>query len=297
METPQKRPVNYLNNKSILREIHLSKSTYCTFEHPDHQDYDLIVNQPDGSIDDWTASVLHPDNLQLAKEARAARLSIAGQPKVSPDSISTSDLVFRVMTFEHIPLSPKRPAVKPKGKKADSLFDFDDADPCELDPDLEIDDGLSDPAALVHVRVNFHPFKHFVLTDENTLRCVGKSHWKGELSSGEFCPDKGQITNNLAKMFLLLTTKYSAKFNWRGYSYVSEMRGAANLQLAYVGLRFNEARSANPFAFYTSVCKNAFRRVLDAEKRKQLVRDKLLEMNGLNSSWSRQSYGDGGGDD
>ena len=40
--TPAK--VNYLNNRDILKEIHSSKNTYCTFRDPklDHQ-YDIIL--------------------------------------------------------------------------------------------------------------------------------------------------------------------------------------------------------------------------------------------------------------
>jgi hypothetical protein len=36
--------VNYLNNRDILKEIHLSKNTYCTYLDPvmDHQ-YDIIL--------------------------------------------------------------------------------------------------------------------------------------------------------------------------------------------------------------------------------------------------------------
>ena len=36
--------VNYLNNRDILKEIHLSKNTYCSYRDPvlDHQ-YDIIL--------------------------------------------------------------------------------------------------------------------------------------------------------------------------------------------------------------------------------------------------------------
>lgn len=40
--TPAK--TNYLNNRDILKQIHLSKNTYCTYTDPvtDHQ-YDIIL--------------------------------------------------------------------------------------------------------------------------------------------------------------------------------------------------------------------------------------------------------------
>jgi hypothetical protein len=108
------------------------------------------------------------------------------------------------------------------------------------------------------------------------------------MSSGTFSKDHGQITPKLAKMYLMLCDKYALRFNWRGYTYVDEMKASAILQLTYVGLRFNEAKSQNPFAYYTAAINNSFCRVLNTEKRNQNIRDDILEINGLNPSWSRQ---------
>jgi hypothetical protein len=92
-------------------------------------------------------------------------------------------------------------------------------------------------------------------------------------------------------MYMMLCEKYSMKFNWRGYTYRDEMEASAILQLTYVGLRFNEAKSANPFAYYTAAVNNSFCRVLNTEKRSQNIRDDILEMNGFNPSFSRQMSG------
>ena len=89
-------------------------------------------------------------------------------------------------------------------------------------------------------------------------------------------------------MYIMMCEKYAMKFNWRGYTYNDEMRSSAILQLTYVGLRFNEAKSSNPFAYYTAAITNSFCRVLNTEKRNQNIRDDILELNGLNPSWSRQ---------
>ena len=37
------RKINYLNNKDILKEIHKSKSTYCSFVDPDYHQFDIIL--------------------------------------------------------------------------------------------------------------------------------------------------------------------------------------------------------------------------------------------------------------
>ena len=142
---------------------------------------------------------------------------------------------------------------------------------------------------MVHVKVNFPPFQHFKIDQNNTFYVVGKSHWNGDLENGFFSKDHGQITNKLARMYIMMCEKYAMKFNWRGYTYRDEMQNSAILQLTYVGLRFNEAKSANPFAYYTAAITNSFCRVLNSEKRNQNIRDDILEINGLAPSWSRQN--------
>ena len=37
-------PVNYLNNKDILKEINASKLTYCQISDEKYSNYDIIVN-------------------------------------------------------------------------------------------------------------------------------------------------------------------------------------------------------------------------------------------------------------
>jgi len=66
------------------------------------------------------------------------------------------------------------------------------------------------------------------------------------------------------------------------------MRGQALLQLSQIGLQFDESKSQNPFAYYTAAITNSFTRILNIEKKNHNIRDDILEMNGLNPSWSRQ---------
>ena len=85
-----------------------------------------------------------------------------------------------------------------------------------------------------------------------------------------------------------LVERYSQRGNWRGYTYVDEMRGTALVQLAQIGLQFNEAKSDNPFAYYTATITNSFTRVLNMEKKNQNLRDDLLEQAGAMPSLTRQ---------
>jgi len=289
MSLPSKKPVNYLNNKDILKEIHSSKNTYCVYLKPEDHRYDFIIDMPTESIEKSLEFAYKPENIQLARETRATRLSLEAGEKdsVDPLSIPMTDLVFRVMTWDHIPVAPKQPRKVDKKKTAKDFFEFD-SDQDEIFSDLEDPTTAKEVDDMVHVKVNFPPFQHHRLDKNNTFKCIGKSHWIGDLKKGEFSKDQGNITNKLARMYIMMCEKYAMKFNWRGYTYNDEMRNSAILQLTYVGLRFNEAKSANPFAYYTAAITNSFCRVLNTEKRNQNIRDDILEMNGLNPSWSRQ---------
>jgi len=290
MSITVKKPVNYLNNKDILKEIHTSKNSYCTFLDPatDHR-YDLIVDIPNATIKELCAYASKPESIQQAKETRAIRLGVELGEKIDPETIKNTDLVFRIMTWDHVPIAPKQPRKVDKKKSAKDIFEFDSAGD-ELFSDLEDAAPLKEEVDdMVHVKVNFPPFQHFKMTRGGNFKCVGKSHWMGDLKDGEFNKDHGTITNKLAKMYIMMCEKYAMKYNWRGYTYNDEMRNSAILQLTYVGLRFNEAKSANPFAYYTAAITNSFCRVLNTEKRNQNIRDDILEINGLNPSWSRQS--------
>jgi len=99
----------------------------------------------------------------------------------------------------------------------------------------------------------------------------------------------GRITEELGKMYLMLAERYAQRSNWRGYTYVEEMKGQAILQLSQIGLQFDESKSENPFAYYTAAVTNSFTRVLNIEKRMQNIRDDMLEESGLTPSFTRQN--------
>ena len=287
-----KKPVNYLNNKDILKEIHASKTSYCSFSRQEYHQYDLIIDTPQNTLEKSLDQLSRPKNIKAAREVRAARILATTGEEVKLKDIPVTDLVFRVMTWDHIPVSPKQPRKVVKKKTAKDILEFDgDNEEESLFEDLEIEDTKDEVDDMVHVKVNFPPFQHYKLDDNNSAICVGKSHWKGGVKTGSFSKDHGNITNKLARMFIMLCEKYAMKFNWRGYTYNDEMRNSAILQLTYVGLRFNEAKSANPFAYYTAAITNSFCRVLNTEKRNQNIRDDILEMNGLNPSYTRQMSG------
>lgn len=185
-------------------------------------------------------------------------------------------------------MAPKKPPkTAAKKKKIEDIFEFDLSE--EDDPLAEL---LEVPVLdEKHVRLNFPPFYHYRLDDNKQPYLVGKSHWKGDLTHGEFSKDHGQTTRTLATMYIKLCERYATRSNWRGYTYNQEMRGQALLQLSQIGLQFDESKSQNPFAYYTAAITNSFTRILNLEKKNQNIRDDMLEQAGLNPSWTRQNSG------
>jgi hypothetical protein len=263
---PSTPKVNYLNNKDMLLEIHRSKSSYCVFEKPEYHQYDIILPSVE-KINIRTIAEAKRNRAKRIGDADYATRKKAGEKVKQADcevdykKILKTDLVFRIMTFDHIPLNNTRK------KNPKSLADHRD-------------------------KVNFPPFQHWKFNEEDQLVCVGKSHWKGDLVKGKFDKDAGQITNTLARMMLKLCERYATRGNVRGYTYNDEMKGQAILQLTQIGLQFDESKSDNPFAYFTAAVTNSFVRVINIEKRNQNIRDDILEINGMNPSYSRTGAGE-----
>lgn len=267
-------PKIYLSNKELLREIHKSKLSFSWILDPKYTEYDLIVKD----LTEIDINNVNEDGaVMLAKQQRADRKSAerwekeitnwqesgsrGEKPKgaasrIPVESINTEDVVFRIMTYSQIPEEPGRKS-KPKNN------------------------------ADIHTRLNFPPFKHYAFIN-NELTEVVRSHWQGDLQTGKFNTEHGKITDNLARMYIKLCERYSTRSNWRGYTYLDEMRCQALLQLTQIGLKFDESKSDNPFAYYTAVLTNSFTRIVNLEKKNQTIRDDLLIASGQSPSFSRQ---------
>ncbi len=253
--------INYLSNKKLMKEINNSKLSYCEFVDEKYSVYDIILTD--------LSQIYHQENIEQAKKSRAKRMAIdAYNQAIAGDNldgrkvssflvdhtvIDYRELVFRVYTYEHVPLAPGRK--KTPKRTAD-----------------------------MHAKTNFVPFKHYILDENMQPVEVGRSHSK----DGKFSATHGSITNNLANMFIMMTDRYAQRSNWRGYTYLDEMKGQALLQLSQMGLQFDESRTENPFAYFTMVLQNSFTRILNIEKDSQNLRDDLLINSGASPSFSRQ---------
>jgi len=260
------RKVNYLNNKDILKEIHKSKSTFCSYTDPEYAMFDIILLDVD-KINIRTIAEAKRNKAKKQSQLAFETRKLAGEKvkqaecEVDYKKMVKEELIFRIMTFDHIPEEPGR----------------------KKNPKTVAD---------TKTKLNFPPFKHYKFGDDGELICVGKSHWEGGMENGAFSKSHGKATNKLAMMWMKLCDRYATRGNVRGYTYNDEMRGQAILQLAQIGLQFDESKSQNPFAYYTAAVTNSFVRVINLEKRNQNIRDDILEMNNMNPSYTRQHSGE-----
>ena len=259
------RKVNYLNNRDLLAEIHKSKNTFTSYTDETFNQFDIILPGLDKINIRTTAEAKRNKAKRLGQidyEARKANGEKVKQADCEIDykKISKTDEIFRVMMFDHIPDD------KGRKRKPKTIADTKE-------------------------KLNFPPFQHYKFNDEGELICVGKSHWVGGMENGYYDKGCGQATEKLAMMWMKLCERYATRGNVRGYTYNDEMKGQAILQLAQIGLQFDESKSNNPFAYYTAAVTNSFVRIINIEKRNQNIRDDILEMNHMNPSFTRQNQG------
>lgn len=162
-----------------------------------------------------------PDTILEARQARSDRLTKLAHELatkdgvkrkldeflVKLDTISDTDVVFRIMTWDHIPVDD----AKTKKARMSALDIIDEDDPLLTEYDEE------DTTHTKYTKCNFPPFQHFKVDAEGKSYCVGKSHWVGDLETGKWSKDHGQMTSKLAHMFIKLCERYGTRSNWRGY--------------------------------------------------------------------------------
>jgi hypothetical protein len=96
---------------------------------------------------------------------------------------------------------------------------------------------------------------------------------------------QGKMTNELAKMLQLLTSRYAKKGNFANYTYNDDMQSYAMLMIVKTWNGFDPAKSSNPFAWFTQCIKNSFIQYLNYEKRQRDVRDEILVDKGMAPSF------------
>lgn len=92
--------------------------------------------------------------------------------------------------------------------------------------------------------------------------------------------EQGKMTDEFAKMMLLLAKRYSSQGSYASYTYVEDMESYALMTVCKVWNSFNEEKSNNPFAYFTQTIKRAFWQYMYQEEKHRDIRDEMLMQGG-----------------
>ena len=125
--------------------------------------------------------------------------------------------------------------------------------------------------------------EHIGLSKEQWEKAKSKAKDPENLPSAAEC-----MTPELVKMIMMLVDRYAQRANWRGYTYIDDMKSEALLSLLNGTLKFNPEKSKNPFGYMTQIVTHSFLTTLEKEKKVRKIRDDILEQFGLDPSNTRQ---------
>lgn len=132
------------------------------------------------------------------------------------------------------------------------------------------------------------------LNNARLLEHIGlsKERWeeaKRGINDPDSLPSAAQcMTPELIKMLMMLVERYAQRANWRGYTYIDDMKSEALVSLLNGSLKFKPEVSQNPFGYLTQIVTHSFLTTLDKEKKVRRIRDDILEQNGFSPSNTRQ---------
>ena len=91
------------------------------------------------------------------------------------------------------------------------------------------------------------------------------------------CHEQDKMTEEFAKMIMLLADRYSKKVDYLDYSpHIEDMKAVAVANVVRAWRSFDLERFNNPFAYFTQAIKHTFWQYVHQEKKHRLNRDALL---------------------
>lgn len=131
---------------------------------------------------------------------------------------------------------------------------------------------------------NYYAKKSDLIAEINKSKAIKKKHPKRTPSE---C-----LTPKLVDMITQIVNKFGELPNWRGYSYIDDMKSSAIIAVCHNALKFDSEKSNEPFNYYTMIANRTFLTFIEGEKRLRDIRDDLIIEAGnpeLSPSFARQS--------
>ena len=106
------------------------------------------------------------------------------------------------------------------------------------------------------------------------------------------CHEQGEMTQEFAKMIMLLAERYGSRFEYSDYQgHIEDMKSSAVLNVVRAWKSFDLEKYDNPFAYFTQAIKHNFWQYASQEKKHRLNRDALLiDMGELPSDAYMEDY-------
>lgn len=83
----------------------------------------------------------------------------------------------------------------------------------------------------------------------------------------------GEPSEKLGNMILMIATKYAEKGNFTNYTWKEDMIGDAVITCLKYIHNFDTSKSNNPFAYITTICRNAFINHIKKQHRHSDIKD------------------------
>lgn len=100
---------------------------------------------------------------------------------------------------------------------------------------------------------------------------------KDMLAQLRLCHEHDAMTNEFAKMIMLLADRYGSRYEYSDYSpHIEDMKAVAVMNVVRAWRSFNLEKYNNPFAYFTQAIKHTFWQYVSQEKKHRLNRDAVL---------------------
>lgn len=296
----------YLRNANLLEEIEKSKLTYCCYEHPEDAKYDVAFT---------SFSVVSPTKIgeffeESGKDEIVLRIQTDEHIDKTSPAYKKNEMNFtRMIPFKHFRIKKSdfdavlggttvnndkiakceeeingyKTVIKDANAQMRALLNWKNYD-------VDVVNGLKD--TINENREKIQKARDVIAEETNSFNqklrgvmheCL-RSHWYGKtIETGYMTFDKGMITDNLARMLIMLAERYMKAGKWASYTYTDDMVSSAITHMVGVCLKFDEMRSNNPFSFLSQCTGNVYKLILGSEKTQRMIRSQMLQDMGFDA--------------
>lgn len=317
----------FLRNANLLEEIEKSKLSFCCYEKPEDALYDVEFQSFElispSVIEEFFIKNTNRDSISMRIMTDEHIINAPVKYKMDRSCASSmlpfkhfilnkndfmnlkNEILLDNDSIETLELKIENNKSKLKDLKV-RIRDISTAEKMNKETDLDKDELKLIQSTLENENIILKQ-KIIMETDlfnislRPYLKEVLRSHWVGKtIEDGHLSYIHGQLTDNLARMLMLMASKYIKAGNWSGYTYIDDMESAGVALLIERVLKFDAGVSNNPFSYLTSCISNVYIAILNKEKEQRMIKSSQLQDLGYsatfgeleNESFSNSGFGE-----